>query len=746
MKDLLSTESLVATFVHSLWQGVLILGSLYLILYVFRVKSAWWRYNLGVLSLFLLCCCVVGTYISGLDFTQTTLVVEAPVFAVERPMPGPVLFDEEPWALLGWLRSNSYYLTWLWLLGVAVLTIRLSGGLLYIARINRQAYLPVNQDLLIDVERLCRKLNIKRKVSLKLSDHIGTPLTSRVFKPVILFPASLITSLSPDQIETIVLHELAHIRRHDYLINLLQHVIETLLFFNPFVWLLSGFIRKEREHCCDDIVVELCPSRVTYVKALAQVEEIRWGQVRTALALAGNNKGLLVRIKRIMERTAPVTELKFGLVFMAVTLLTGFTVYEFQCCDDRDRITQAEEAPVPSVEPLMGIFPSVPPDILSVDVPVASQDVPLVEVLAQDTVIREPYYQYSILKKIKERFPDFYEENQAEFEQMMEEIYEKPEDKEAMILLEEYGKAYGEGLHTLRRRREEMARLELEMAQKHSEEARRKLVESRKKLLQLHHVEMATLQEQLNRMSLEAKKERTHVSREDVLRTQKEILELERDLARQSVELKRQEEQALTNYEEFTKLSKVREPLYNELTVELLRDGYFKKNEKIESLRLRNEGDIVINGKKIKNKHKEKYLKIKGKYIEDGIEVVTLPEDIGQKVEQVLKQKSIKERQQLEAEKLERQTELQKLELEIERQKVLLKVQTVKQEKFREEVISQLVKDDYLDPDEKLRSFRIEKNKVTVNGTSVKASDVDNYLKILKKYFGEESDSVTLEY
>ena len=120
---------------------------------------------------------------------------------------------------------------------------------------------------------------------------------------MILIPMGMCTSLSTEQLETIFLHEIAHIRRKDYLINLLQLVVEAIYFFNPFVWIVSGIMKREREHCCDDAVVQLHGNAKAYAHALATLEELRLSKVGLSLSLAENKNQLLNRVKRLMEKS-----------------------------------------------------------------------------------------------------------------------------------------------------------------------------------------------------------------------------------------------------------------------------------------------------------------------------------------------------------------------------------------------------------------------------------------------------------
>src|SRR5207248_10168500 len=124
------------------------------------------------------------------------------------------------------------------------------------------------------------------------------PVVMGHLRPVILMPVGLFAGLSVDQVEAILLHELAHIRRHDYPINLLQIFVEGLAFYHPAVWWISGVIRAERENCCDDLVVATTGDAHEYAVALAALEQNRWATRETALAANGGT--LVKRIRRML--------------------------------------------------------------------------------------------------------------------------------------------------------------------------------------------------------------------------------------------------------------------------------------------------------------------------------------------------------------------------------------------------------------------------------------------------------------
>ncbi|MEO7292864.1 MAG: M56 family metallopeptidase, partial [Ginsengibacter sp.] len=174
----------------------------------------------------------------------------------------------------------------------------------------------------IFTERVARHMGITRKIKLWVSHHIDVPATIGFIKPVILIPLASVNKLSPDQLEAIILHELSHIKRNDYLINLFVSLIETILFFNPFVVLLARIIKRERENCCDDFVIQYQYDRYDYASALLSLEQSRNIDLRLAIGATSGKKQLMLRIKRIMEINSN-TNFNYGQKLLALLLITG---------------------------------------------------------------------------------------------------------------------------------------------------------------------------------------------------------------------------------------------------------------------------------------------------------------------------------------------------------------------------------------------------------------------------------------
>ena len=129
--------------------------------------------------------------------------------------------------------------------------------------------------------------------------HVDVPLVVGCLRPIVVLPIAAMSQLNAAQVEAILAHELAHMRRHDYLVNLMQTLAETLLFYHPAVWWLSARIRDEREHCCDDVAVAVCGDPVGYAAALAELEAWRSGELSLAAAATGGS--LLNRVRRILR-------------------------------------------------------------------------------------------------------------------------------------------------------------------------------------------------------------------------------------------------------------------------------------------------------------------------------------------------------------------------------------------------------------------------------------------------------------
>ncbi len=194
------------------------------------------------------------------------------------------------------------WLEWIvvgWSLGVALCSLRPLLGWHMLRRLQRVGVSPVSDEVLATMRRVSERLGLRSAVRVLQSTLAQVPVVVGYMRPVILLPVCLMTSIPAAQLEAILAHELAHVQRHDFVVNLLQTLVETLFFYHPAVWWLSHKIRVEREHCCDDLVVELLGNRVEYGRALVAIEELRGRS--TVLALGVADGSLLSRVRRLVR-------------------------------------------------------------------------------------------------------------------------------------------------------------------------------------------------------------------------------------------------------------------------------------------------------------------------------------------------------------------------------------------------------------------------------------------------------------
>jgi beta-lactamase regulating signal transducer with metallopeptidase domain len=334
--------------IHFVWQGALIGLAAAVAFLSLQRSAADVRYVVAAIALSLMATMPVVTGVQTYRTVTAVKAAAAAEIAPSRSSPGPVEAGTRVAAASapageiasGVVVSPSWRITrpapvepWLpvlvlgWLTGVALLTLRLLGGWMWVQRMKSHGATAAAAELQRIVARLSRRLRISRRVTLLQSSGVDVPTVIGWMKPVILLPVSALAGLSSSQVEAILAHELAHIRRHDYLVNLLQTLLETLLFYHPAVWWLSRRIRAERENCCDDLAVSLCGDPVGYARALADLEERRGTPVHLALAATGGP--LLCRIRRLLL-APPATHAGRGPVWLAgaaaLVLVTGIAV------------------------------------------------------------------------------------------------------------------------------------------------------------------------------------------------------------------------------------------------------------------------------------------------------------------------------------------------------------------------------------------------------------------------------------
>lgn len=303
------------TLIHSLWQG-LILAALAGILVLFtRKHTAAFRYNMLAGLFFVFMGVVVFTFVREFNLPAsghtTGNLVQVPVQQQINQLslpedPGIEVYQGEGYIarFTGYFNQHASLFVAIWFLIFMAKSVKLMSGLIYIQRIKQTKVLSPGEYWTNRMRELAAMLNVKVPVRLLESGLVKVPLVAGFLKPFILVPVGLIANLPAEQVEAILLHELAHIRRRDFMVNLVQSFAEILFFFNPAVLWLSSLLREEREHCCDDMAIAVTHSKTGYIHALVSFQEYQLeSNTPYAMAFPGKKDQLLNRVKRIIDNS-----------------------------------------------------------------------------------------------------------------------------------------------------------------------------------------------------------------------------------------------------------------------------------------------------------------------------------------------------------------------------------------------------------------------------------------------------------
>jgi beta-lactamase regulating signal transducer with metallopeptidase domain/Sec-independent protein translocase protein TatA len=293
------------TIIHSLWQFTIILGLWYGIIRLNKNGTATYKYNVSLTALLTLIVTALITF-----FKEYKLFSSASKLAA-------INIPEQGWMTTGdaspfYVVNNSSFLDriiseetlpalfWIYLLGLIFVSSLNLINYYQLTRLTKTSRPAQDDDLLIMVRKLTIDTGMLKQVGVRISAYVSIPAVIGFFKPFIILPASMLTCLSPSQIESIILHELYHIRRNDHFINILQQIFEIALFYHPAVWVINKAMRQERENCVDEWVVAKTKEPHHYASALLRLEESRQHQNKWAIAANQSKFHLLTRINNIM--------------------------------------------------------------------------------------------------------------------------------------------------------------------------------------------------------------------------------------------------------------------------------------------------------------------------------------------------------------------------------------------------------------------------------------------------------------
>lgn len=321
-------ESIGLTFMHALWQLAAVALLLLLVIQFVPRKASRTRYLLGTGALVLMPLLAITTFFMVHQPSEASTVAPDVSAMLSN---GQILQLDEHFAgqeaqltylpgVTEFFNENARLLFALWVLGSMLFAMRFVWGYARVQRLRKRNTEPVPSEIEAILTRLSKKIGLTRAVQVLQSGSIDTPMVIGALRPVVLLPVGLLSGLSPEQIECILAHELAHIKRNDYLINIFQSMVEILFFFHPAVWWVSNMVREERENCCDETVLSLKNDNMVYARALLNLESLR--SANPNLAMASNGGSLFKRIKRITGAEARETRFYSRGLFVAMLTLT----------------------------------------------------------------------------------------------------------------------------------------------------------------------------------------------------------------------------------------------------------------------------------------------------------------------------------------------------------------------------------------------------------------------------------------
>src|ERR1700761_3179941 len=299
-------KALCNTLVHSLWQGIILAAVAGLIIIGTKRASSALRYNLLIAALVLFAAGTVVTFVTQFHLPvypganqQVNVVNQSAV--IIQPLSGHIVVQSGTLADIISRYLNTYHnpIVLIWFLIICAKSIQLGVGLYGTYQLKRVNVIEVKGFWNERMKQLACLLGIKQGISLLESGLAKVPMVIAHLNPVILIPFGLLASLSAEEAEAILIHELAHIKRRDYLVNMLQSLMEIVFFFNPAVLWISKLIKTERENCCDDLALAQNNNKLSYIRALVSCEEYQASVPAYAMGFPGGKNTLLDRVKRM---------------------------------------------------------------------------------------------------------------------------------------------------------------------------------------------------------------------------------------------------------------------------------------------------------------------------------------------------------------------------------------------------------------------------------------------------------------
>lgn len=595
-------QALCRTLAHSLWQGIVLAVLAGITISVTRKKSAVLRYNLLALQFGLFMLAVAATFIWQWQQEEpATLVVNLQELPERAPIASdaPVLTDAMPgnWTIRidEFFNRHALLIVSLWSLILCWKCFQMISGIHFLRKVRRTKNRPAEQHWQRRLQVLAGHLQLNKTIRLLESEIITVPMVIGFFSPVVLVPVGLLSGLTPGQVEAILLHELAHIRRKDFIFNLIQCFAETLFFFNPGLLWVSALIRDERENCCDDMAVAVLENKKHYVKALVAFQEFNLQASTMAVAFPGRKYTLLDRVKRIIHHQHTKTLSIMEKISLVTSLLIVGAIAFFPACQ--------------SYAQNPGKSPEA--DFRSINIDGSGTASDPLTVYARDRAGKTYQYKkvddkvtemYVDMEKIpQEKWGDYNWVVQDIDKQIAEDMAEAEEDmrqaeedqRQAMMEMEqakvEMEEAIREQENDMRQMEEDMRQAEIEMRE--AKEMAAAEQEQAVRDMQEAEIEMKRAREEMARDMEQAKR--------DIEQSKRDMEEAKREIELAKVEMKKAQEDS---------------KLMQQMLEEIVKDQLVKDKSAIKSVGL-NDKDFEINGQQqseaMHKKYKAKYLKNK---------------------------------------------------------------------------------------------------------------------------------------
>lgn len=461
------------TTVHSLWIGLLILGLLRYTLLHIPDKFSSMRYGISVSALLLLFSSVIATFILLYkpSVTSPTIALSPELL----PAASREFSTQDPYYTGNGIHRIFIIFGQIYFAGLIVMVLRTAISLSHVRQL-RTGGTPIAPEWYNRLALVSRSLGIRRSVDILESVRVNVPLLAGILRPVIIVPAGMVTNLPFSQVETIIIHELSHLRRKDYLVNIMQLFIEGVLFYHPAVWMISGLVRVEREHCCDDAVLRWTDNPVNYAKALVHIAEYQQFLRLVPGATGSGKHHLKFRIDRILNRQTMKTNMRdkvISLSLVAATVIMFLVISSFSAGPSFIRSGSLKSQIISQ--------PAVPGVIAAPDTIPQEKQVPQDEEVGELKAEVEAERQEA-LKEIEEidwdKVKDELEEARKEFEDIdLDEMKAEMESARQEALKEVEEVDWDKVKKELEEAREEFEHMDLEKIREELESARKEALE-----------------------------------------------------------------------------------------------------------------------------------------------------------------------------------------------------------------------------------------------------------------------------